>query len=211
MKLGFSVQPATFFETWPGEFETFSWHDFLTAIPSPIFLATTYKDNGKENACLQSWSTFVGVGGDFLCVMSAVSIKGHFYKSLMERQVCVLNFPSADIYGLCEKTIINNQYEDDEIAKSGLTAVKAETVDAPLVVECFLNIECELMWEKAHYEGSDMVVLALKAKHILMDRDYFDEDKKGRYGDSGYIYNIHAPRNPDTGLVYETSLGTLKK
>lgn len=32
----------------------FSWMDFVTAIPSPIFVVTGYKANGKPNACLQS-------------------------------------------------------------------------------------------------------------------------------------------------------------
>lgn len=29
----------------------FSWMDFVTAIPSPLFVVTTYKSNGKPNAC----------------------------------------------------------------------------------------------------------------------------------------------------------------
>ena len=34
----------------------FSWMDFVTAIPSPLFVVTTYKSNGKPNGCLQSWA-----------------------------------------------------------------------------------------------------------------------------------------------------------
>jgi hypothetical protein len=44
-----------------------------------------------------------------------------------------------------------------------------------------------------------------------MDSDYFDENKKGRYGKTGYIYNIHSPRNPETGEVFGTCLGVLEK
>ncbi|WP_159437158.1 hypothetical protein [Halanaerobium kushneri] len=47
--------------------------------------------------------------------------------------------------------------------------------------------------------------------HIAMDENYYDENKKGRYGDTGYIYNIHSPRNPDNGEIFNTSLGILKK
>ena len=106
--------------------------EFVTAIPSTLFLVTTYKDNGKENACLQSWSTFVGDGGEFICILSSVSKVGHLYKSLLHTKECVLNFPSSDIYKKCEQTIINNGYDDDdEITMSGLTAEKAKTVNAP--------------------------------------------------------------------------------
>lgn len=34
-----------------------SWYDFVTAMPSLVFIVTGGKQNGKENACLQSWST----------------------------------------------------------------------------------------------------------------------------------------------------------
>ena len=211
MKKEYDSQPINFKEEWPGEFSSFAWQDFLTAIPSPIFLVTTYKDNGKENACMQSWSTFVGDAGEFICIIGSVAKRGHLYKSLIQTKECVLNFPSAEIYDKCELTIKNNGYEDDEITKSGLTSERGKAVNAPRVKECFLNIECELLWEKEHFEGSRDVTVALKAKHISMDRDYFDENKKGRYGKTGYIYNIHSPRNPETGEVFETCFGALEK
>lgn len=211
MKKEFNSTPTTFKEEWPGELSAFAWQDFLTAIPSPIFLVTTYKENGKENACMQSWSTFVGDAGEFICIIGSVSKRGHLYKSLLDTRECVLNFPSSEIYDKCGLTIKNNAYEDDEITKSGLTAERARTVNAPRIKECFLNIECELLWEKEHFEGSRDVTVALKTKHVAMDDDYFDENKRGRYGKTGYIYNIHSPRNPETGEVYETCFGALEK
>ena len=45
-----------------------SWYDFVTAMPSLVYLVTGWKSNGKENACLQSWSTFAGSGAvNFIC------------------------------------------------------------------------------------------------------------------------------------------------
>ena len=42
MKKEFSVKPEKITEEWPGELTVFSWQDFVTAIPSPLFLITTY-------------------------------------------------------------------------------------------------------------------------------------------------------------------------
>lgn len=210
MKKEFSNIPEAFKETWPGEFSLFSWEDFLTAIPSPIFVATSYKTNGKENACLQSWSTFVGDDKGLICVMAAVNRKGHFYKTLIEDNVCVLNFPSADIYDKCTATITNNDYENNEISDSGLTAEPALTVNAPKIKECFLNIECELIWDRPLYDGSGHSTIALRSKHITMDSDFYNENAKGRYGSTGLIYNIHSPRNADTGECMGDKLGVIK-
>ena len=86
-----------------------SWYDFVTAIPSLVFVVTGWKSNGKENACLHSWSSFSGSGAEnFICILGKVDKSGHMYQSLKETKVCVL-FPSNDIYDRCIKTIGNNQ------------------------------------------------------------------------------------------------------
>jgi len=211
MKQEFSKRPETFKRIEEMNLGLFSWQDFLTAIPSPLFLATTYKANGKENACMQSWATFVGDNGEFICIIGSVSKRGHLYRTLEETKCCVLNFPSREIYDKCMETIKNNDYEDDEITKSGLTAEKAVAINAPRIRECFLNIECEYLWEHEHFEGSREVTVALKAKHVCMDSDKLDEKKTGRYGKTGYMYNIHAPANPETGEVTPDCFGALEK
>ena len=210
MKTEFSARPEKMTEPWC------TWQGFLTAMPSLVFVVTGWKSNGKENACLQSWAAFAGGGKDeFVCILAAVSKNGHMYKSLKETGVCVLNFPSQDIYDRCIKTIGNNGFDTDEITASGLTAEKAVMVNAPRIKECFLNIECEFLWEhdisgNAGFFGHREVTVALKAVNISMDNDYFDQSKLGRYGKTGYLYQIDQPTNPQTGEKMAVSHGTLE-
>ena len=153
-------RPERFTEQYLEAYGNMSWYDFVTAMPSLVFVVTGWKSNAKENACLQSWSTFAGSGADnFICIMGKVDKGGHMYQSLKETKVCVLNFPSNDIYDRCIKTIGNNQFETDEITASGLTAEKASKVNAPRIKECFLNIECEFLWEHELFEGSKEVAV----------------------------------------------------
>ncbi len=211
MKKEFSTKPEKITETWPGELTMFSWQDYVTAIPSTVFLVTGYKSNGKENACLQMWTSFVGDNGEFICILGSVSKHGHLYQSLKETNCCVLNFPSKDIYDKCLKTIEHNDFENDEITMAGLTAEKAVSVNAPRIAECFLNIECEFLWECEHFEGSANMTIALKVKHLCMDSDHYDDKKLGRYGKDGYIYYIQAVRNPETGEMTSDCIGTIQK
>ena len=53
---------------------------------------------------------------------------------------------SADIYDKCMATIRYNQFVDDEIAAADLTAVKVDMVNAPMIEECFINLECRFKW-----------------------------------------------------------------
>ncbi|MBP7401015.1 MAG: flavin reductase [Clostridia bacterium] len=214
MKVDISIQdrPTKFSEGYMMACGNLSWYDFVAGIPSLVFLVTGWKSNGKENACLQSWSSFVGSGAaNFICLLGKVDKNGHMYQSLKETGACVLNFPSNDIYDRCIKTIGNNQFETDEITISGLTAENAVKVHAPRIKECFLNIECEYLWEHELCEGSNEVAIALRAVNLCMDSDFFDQGKLGRYGRSGYLFQIDQPTNPKTGETTPFGPGILEQ
>ena len=212
MKKEFTVKPEKLTEEWPGQLTQIgSWHEVITQMPQPVFVVTGWKPNGKENACLTSSSAFVGSGGEFICILGWVKKNGHMYKSLKETGCCVLNFPTRDIYDKCHNTIENNGYETDEITASNLTAEKAVKVNAPRIAECFLNIECEYLWEHGlSPENPSIVTVAVKAVHICMDSNYYDQNKVGRYGKSGYLYLANAPHNPDTGEIGESGFAALE-
>ena len=176
----------------------FSWMDFVTAIPAPLFVATTYKPDGKSNACLQSWACFSGGKDGFFAILSNVNKSGHFYRTMKDTGVCVLNFPSAEIYDQCTATIGHNQWDADEIAASGLTAEPAATVNAPRIRECFLALECAYAWEREITEGSTHTLVCLRVQSIGMEESRLEETALGRYGEGGYLYNVHYPVNPET-------------
>lgn len=175
----------------------FPWMEFVTSIPSPMFLVTSYKSNGKPNACMQAWSTFVGDKGGFYAIIGSVYKAGHMYQTLHETGECVLNFPSIDVYENCMATIKNNGFDDDELAFSGLTAEPAKSVNAQSVKECFMNLECRLLWDKEVNEGSEQVMMCLEVVSVSIDEEHLDETQKGRYGKTGFLYNVHRPINPE--------------
>lgn len=175
----------------------FSWMDFVTAIPSPLFVVTSYKSNGMPNACLQSWACFKGNPDGFYAILSNVNKSGHMYQTLKEKGEVVLNFPSADIYDKCTATIANNDYSSDEITLSGLTSEQATSVDAPRIKECFLNLECRYLWEREIKDGDTHVLVCLEVINICAEEEHLDENNQGRYGEKGYLYNVHYPINPE--------------
>lgn len=205
-------RPKRFNEQYLAACGNLSWYDFVIGMPSLVFVVTGWKSNGKQNACLQSWSTFSGSGPDhFICIMGKVDKNGHMYQSLKETKACVLNFPTNDIYDRCIKTIGNNQFETDEITASGLTAEKAAKVNAPRIKECFLNIECTFLWEHELFEGSREVAVALKAVNVCMDSEHYDQQKTGRYGERGFLFQIDQPTNPETGETTPFGPGILEQ
>ena len=181
-----------------GEFSKnygFDWKEFVMGIPTPLFLVTTYKSNGQPNATMQSWACFTSAnhGGGYYAILSSVNKQGHLCQSLHEKKAAVLNFMSPDLYEACMQTIRNNQFEADEITASGLTAEKASWVEAPMVAECFMNLECRYMWEKVIVPGDDHVMVCMEVIGGHIERDYLEN----RFGGKGVLYNIHYPMNPE--------------
>jgi len=207
MKKEFNACPSCFDGQ---EMYGFDWKEHVVAIPSPLVIVTSYKGNGKSNATMQSWLTFSNSDG-FYCIFADVNKNGHMYSSIKDKKSLVINFPSADEYMKCHSTIFNNRYEDNEIQMAGLTAEKASLVNAPRIKECFLNLECEYVWERELTPDSYHVVMCVKVVNVVMDEEYYDEDKKGRYGNTGYLYNIHAPINPENGKEENAYVGILQK
>ena len=74
-----------------------------------------------------------------------------------------------------------------------------------------MNLECELEWERDLSQQGNHAVMCLNVVNICMDEAHYDENEMGRYGDSGYLYNIHSPRNPETGEASTTCVGTMTK
>ncbi len=138
MKKNYSTLPESMKDM---EMYGFNWMEFVISVPSPLYIMTSYKSNGQPNACMQSWTTFTGGKNGYFAIVSAVSKYGHLYRTLHETGEAVINFMSADLYDKCMSTCKNNGFEIDEIKTAGLTSVKAEKVNAPLIDECFMNIE----------------------------------------------------------------------
>ena len=205
MKFSYKDMPQSMKGTF-GEFSVsfgFCWKEFVMTIPSPLFLITTYKSNGMPNACMQSWTTFTSAnyGRGFYAILASVNKNGHLYASLTETREAVINFMSQKHHTACMATIRHNGFDDDEIASSGLTAEPALWVNAPMVKECFMNLECRYLWEKEIVPGDDHAMICLEVIGAHIEEEYLAD----KTGEKGLLYNIHYPIDPEhvTGTAHD--------
>ena len=92
---------------------------------------------------MQSWCA---VHGDRV-VFASVERGSHMYGVLREWGEVVVNFPGAESFNRCMRSIEHNGWDEDEIESAGLRAERARQVDAPEIGECPLSLECRLLWE----------------------------------------------------------------
>lgn len=122
--------PKYFKAAYPEEFELFSHFETTSAIPQVLFAVTTWKENGKPNVCLHSWSCFHGDKTAFFAVMGCLYQHTHTYANIQREKCFAINFLPISYYDRLVKTIHSNHMEDDEFQVGGFT-MEAANASAP--------------------------------------------------------------------------------
>ncbi len=111
--------------------------------PTPVFLIGTYDKSGKQNIMTASWGGICCSKPP--CVAVSLRKATYTYGSIVERKAFTISIPSesqakeADHCGLVSGRTTN------KFAKTKLTPVRSDLVDAPYVKECPLVVECKLV------------------------------------------------------------------
>ena len=110
--------------------------------PQPVLIIATYNDDGTANAMNAAW------GG--VCDYSKVSIiidrNHHTTKNLLSKKAFTVSI--ADVEHLKESDyfgLVSGKDVLDKVKSSGLSYSKSENVDAPVINEYPLTLECKLV------------------------------------------------------------------
>jgi flavin reductase (DIM6/NTAB) family NADH-FMN oxidoreductase RutF len=118
----------------------------------PVVMVTT-ANGGKQNILTLSWTMVMDFTPRFAFLTGPWN---HSYKALKKTGECVIAIPAVDLakkvvqVGTCSGAEIN------KFEKFKLTPLKAENVSAPLIKECYANIECRVV---DHIKKHDIFIL----------------------------------------------------
>ena len=111
--------------------------------PTPVLVVCTYDNEGKPNAMTAAWGGICCSSPP--CVAISLRKATYTYGSLMAKKAFTINIPSenyvreADYFGMVSGK------KEDKFAKTGLTPVNSEFVDAPYIKEFPINLECKII------------------------------------------------------------------
>lgn len=110
--------------------------------PGPVVLLTTRGTDGRANVMTMSWHMMVEFTPPLVaCVVSS----GDFsFTALRTRRECVIALPSARLAETVVAIGNCSGRDTDKFAAFGLTERPASEVRAPLIAECFANLECRV-------------------------------------------------------------------
>jgi flavin reductase (DIM6/NTAB) family NADH-FMN oxidoreductase RutF len=113
--------------------------------PGPVVLVTTAL-HGKSNIMTMSWQTMI----DFEppVVACVISDRNHSFEMLKKSKECVLNIPTVELAKQVVGCGNTSGISLDKFKKFNLTQRPATTVKAPLIEECYANLECKVIDDK---------------------------------------------------------------
>jgi len=128
--------------------------------PGPVVLLTT-AHKGRANVMAMSWHMMVEFTPPLVaCVVSSAD---YSFAALRSTKECVIAIPSRK---LARKVVgIGNcsGRDVDKFKRFSLTAAPAKQVAAPLVAECFANLECKVVNARLVNEYNLFVLEVVKA------------------------------------------------
>jgi len=112
-------------------------------LPTPTWIVGTYDAEGRANLMAAAW------GGVCCSKPPAVHVSlreaTYSYESIVARGAFSVNVPRSSQTAIADYLGIASGRDVDKLAVVGLTETKGEHVDAPLVDQFPLNLECSLI------------------------------------------------------------------
>jgi flavin reductase (DIM6/NTAB) family NADH-FMN oxidoreductase RutF len=128
--------------------------------PGPVVLVTTAGKVGM-NVMTMSWHTMIDFNPPL--VGAVISDRNYTFEILKATRNCVINVPTVD---LAEKVVgcgNTSGRKIDKFKTFDLKPVVASRVNAPLIDECYANLECKVIDAKMVAKYNLFILEVLKA------------------------------------------------
>ena len=141
--------------------------------PMPVLMVATYNEDGSVDVMNAAWGTMLSRNQVILNLTETHKT----VKNIKERRAFTVSIADekhvkeADYFGVVSGNNIPNKFEN-----SGLTATKSEHVDAPIVSEFPICMECEFVEYQDDEYGCGVVgkVINVTADESVMNGDNVD-------------------------------------
>ena len=157
--------------------------------PQPVLMVGTYDENGNPDIMNAAWG---GVGDDtqvFLCL----SPDHKTTKNLLKNGCFTVSIAVEGLEAECDYLgIVSANNDPSKVEKSGLHTHKSDLVDAPVIDELPVCLECKLIsYEEVHCHLFGEIVGTSVDEKVLTDGKVdiaklkpliFDIDRHGYYG-----------------------------
>ena len=116
--------------------------------PMPVLIVGTYDENGVPNAMNAAWGGIY----DTNLVMVCLADDHKTTENIKKQGAFTLGFATVDTVAACDYVgIVSGNDVPDKLTRCGLNCIKSEFVNAPVIEDLRVSVECEL--EKFNEDG----------------------------------------------------------
>ena len=137
--------------------------------PQAVFIIGSYDENGNPDAMNAAWGGVAGGNKIFMCISNHKSTD-----NILARKAFTVSMGTADQMVACDYVgLVSANNEPEKMKKSGFHTVKSDYVDAPVIEELPMTLECKLIsYDPAnHYMFGEVV-------NVSADESILGEDGK---------------------------------
>ena len=135
----------------------------------PVFIVGTYDEDGNPNAMNAAWGGIY----DTNLVMVCLADEHKTTKNIIDSRAFTVSFATADTVASCDYVgIVSANDVPDKFARAGFTATKSEFVNAPIIDQLPVTVECRL-----HKFTEDGICIG-EIVNVSADEGVLDENGK---------------------------------
>ena len=109
--------------------------------PQAVFIIAAYDENGNANAMNAAWGGVADVNKVFICIGNHKTTE-----NILARKAFTVSMGTADQVVACDYVgIVSGHKEPEKMQKAGFHTVKSQYVDAPIIEELPMTLECRLI------------------------------------------------------------------
>lgn len=109
--------------------------------PQPVMIIGTYDENGNANAMNAAWGGIVGPDKIIIDLSSHKTTD-----NLIKNKAFTVSIADAEHIAECDYVgLVSAKDETDKMKKANFTTIKSDFVNAPIINELPLTLECELV------------------------------------------------------------------
>ena len=143
--------------------------------PAPAVVASAYDEEGRADACTLAFATMCSHRPPAVMIAINSTLKRKTLKSILYSKEFCLAFPSVEHVGEVDYLGIESGYRQDKLAKIGFSHQKGEKVNAPIINEFSVSLECRVMHIA---EVGSHTQITGEIVNVQADEDVVDENGK---------------------------------
>ena len=142
--------------------------------PMPVLTIATYNDDGTPNAMNAAW----GCIADMNRIAIYVSAGHKTMANIHARSAFTVSMADADHIAACDYVgIVSGNDVPDKFAKTGLHVTKSAFVDAPVIDELPMTLECRMVSYDAESELLIGEIINISADESILTDGKIDPEK----------------------------------